>query len=197
MSAALFEVEYRDAHNHLLRAFEPSPEEVRAAAAQLSRYYNDAHNRAMLTNQCDMSAREVCEHYRESRERGSRLFLLERDSVLVGDADFRHFDGDSAEYAVMIGARDLQGRGLGQLFTTMLHAWALRGLGLDCVYVTIFPGNRASVRLFERLGYGPDDGPRARGLIDEEGDLTMSVRRSLFEHRHRPMMDEVRFGARP
>jgi RimJ/RimL family protein N-acetyltransferase len=195
MSAALFDVEYPDAQARL-RAFEPTPDEVCAAAAQLSNYYNDQHNRAMLTHEDDMSVDEVVAHYTESRERGDRLFLLEQDGGLVGDADFRHFDADSAEYAIMIGARNLQGRGLGRKFTTMLHAWAFRGLGLARVYVTILPANRPSLRLFEQLGYGPDNGPRARSLIDEESDVTLSVERPAFERQHGAMMDAVRFGLR-
>ena len=195
MPAAPTEVEYRDGLA-LLRAIEPTPDEVRAAAAPLSSYYNDEHNRAMLTHEDDMSDEEVVGHYTESRERGDRLFLLEQDGTLVGDADFRHFDAESAEYAIMIGARNLQGRGLGKKFTTMLHAWAFRGLGLDRVYVTILPANRASLRLFEQLGYGPDSSPRARSLIDEESDVTLSVERPAFEKQHGAMMDGVRFGLR-
>jgi len=195
MPVALLEVEYRDAHN-VLRAFEPTAVEVQSVAADLSSYYNDAHNRAMLTHEEDMSLTEVAEHYAESRERGDRPFLLELDGVLVGDADFRHFDAKSAEYAIMIGARKLQGKGLGRKFTTMLHAWAFRGLGLERVYVTILPANRASVRLFEQLGYSPDGSPRARSLIDEESEVTLSVQRSAFERQHRATMDGARFGTR-
>jgi len=195
MSAALFDVEYQDAQIRL-RAFEPTPDEVRAAAASLSGYYNDEHNRAMLTHEDDMSVEEVIVHYTESCAQGDRLFLLEQDGVLVGDADFRHLDGESAEYAIMIGARNLQGRGLGRKFTTMLHTWAFRGLGLERVYVTILPANRASLRLFEQLGYGPDDSPRARSLIDEESDVTLSMGRDSFEKQHGAMIDEVRFAPR-
>ena len=195
MPAAPTEVEYRDGLA-LLRAIEPTPDEVRAAAAPLSSYYNDEHNRAMLTHEDDMSVEEVAAHYSESRERGDRLFLLEQDGILVGDADFRQFDAESAEYAIMIGARNLQGRGLGRKFTTMLHAWAFRGLGLARVYVTILPANRASLRLFEQLGYGPDQSPRARSLIDEESDVTLSVERTAFEKQHGVLMDGARFAPR-
>jgi RimJ/RimL family protein N-acetyltransferase len=193
--SVLFDVEYLDAQVRL-RATEPTPAEVRAVALQLSSYYNDEHNRAMLTHEEDMSAEEVVEYYTESCERGDHLFLLEQDGVLVGDADFRHFDAASAEYAIMIGARNLQGRGLGRKFTTMLHAWAFRGLGLARVYVTILPANRPSLRLFEQLGYGPDSSPRARSLIDEESDVTLSVERVVFEEQHGAMMDNVRIVPR-
>jgi RimJ/RimL family protein N-acetyltransferase len=193
--SVLFEVEYRDAQIQL-RAFEPTPDEVRVAAVQLSRYYNDEYNRAMLTHEEEMSDEEVVDHYTESCGRGDRLFLLEQDGVLVGDADFRRFDAESAEYAIMIGARNLQGRGLGRKFTIMLHTWAFRELGLARVYVTILPANRPSLRLFEQLGYGPDRSPRARSLIDEESDVTLSVERSAFAEQHGTMMEDVRFAPR-
>ena len=193
--SARFDVECLDAQVRL-RAFEPTPDEVRAAAVQLSSYYNDGHNRAMLTHEEDMSAEEVVDYYTESRERGDRLFLLEQEGVLLGDADFRQFDSCSAEYAIMIGARNLQGRGLGRKFTIMLHAVAFRGLDLARVYVTILPANRPSLRLFEQLGYGPDGSPRARSLIDEESDVTLSVERAAFEKQHGAMMDGVRFVPR-
>lgn len=193
--SVLFDVEYQDAQI-LLRAFEPTPHEVRGAAARLSSYYNDEHNRAMLTHEEDMSPEEVVEHYTESRAAGDRLFLLEQDGVLIGDADFRQFDAESAEYAIMIGARNLQGRGLGKKFTTMLHAWAFRGLHLARVYVTILPANGPSIRLFQQLGYQPDSSPRARDLIDEDDDVTLSIDRAAFEKQHATMMDAVRFAPR-
>ena len=195
MSAPLFDVEYRDDPS-LLRAFEPTPAEIRAVAPQLSSYYNDGHNRAMLTHEEDMSAEEVVSHYEESRAEGDRLFLLERDGALMGDADFRCFDADSAEYAILIGARDQQGRGLGKKYTTMLHALAFRGLKLARVYVTILPANRPSIQMFERMGYLPDLSERARDLIDEDDDVTLSVDRARFEAQHATRMDAVRFSER-
>jgi hypothetical protein len=90
--SARFDVECLDAQVRL-RAFEPTPDEVRAAAVQLSSYYNDEHNRAMLTNDNRHVGRGGDGPlHRVARTRGDRLFLLERDGVLVGDADFRHFD---------------------------------------------------------------------------------------------------------
>jgi PAS domain-containing protein len=50
--------------------------------------------------------------------------------------------------------------------------------------------------LFEQLGYGPDHGFRARSLIDEESDVTLSMERSAFEKQHGTMMDQVRFAPR-
>lgn len=185
-----FEVRYHDGES-LLRAYEPSAAELAAAAPRLSEHYNDPYNRTMLTNTATMSADEVMAHYREARQRGDRLFLLERDGVLMGDADFRHFDEQSAEYAILIGARDQQGRGLGGKFTLMLHALAFGDWGLVRVYVAIIPTNQPSLRMFQRLGFQADTGPHARSLAEEPSDATLSLDALSFRQRHAAAIDAV------
>lgn len=178
-----FEVRYQDGES-LLRAYEPTAAELAAAAPRLSRHYNDPYNRSMLTNTADMTAGEVMDHYREARQRGNRLFLLERDGVLMGDADFRHFEHQSAEYAILIGARDQQGRGLGGKFTVMLHALAFGDWGLARVYVAIIPANQPSLRMFQRLGFQTDTSPHARSLAEDASDATLSLDAMSFGLRH-------------
>jgi RimJ/RimL family protein N-acetyltransferase len=172
-----------------LRAVEPTMDEVRAAAPTLFGFYNEAHNRSMLAHEAEMSEDEIVQYYEEARDDGDRPFLLFHEGALVGDADFRSFDAESAEFAILIGARNLQGKGLGGRFTVLLHAFALRRLGLSRVYVTILPANQPSIKLFQRLGYEDDQSPRARSLIDHESDVTLSIGREAFEDRHRAEMD--------
>jgi hypothetical protein len=62
--------------------------------------------------------------------------------------------------------------------------------------VTILPANGPSIRLFQQLGYAPDSSPRARSLIDEESDVTLSMDRAAFEKQHGAMMDQVQFAPR-
>jgi RimJ/RimL family protein N-acetyltransferase len=185
-----FEVRFRDEDN-LLRAYEPTAAEVATAAPRLSQHYNDPYNRSMLTNTATMSADDVMDHYREARQRGDRLFLLERNGVLMGDADFRHFDGQSAEYAILIGARDQQGRGLGGKFTVMLHALAFGDWGLARVYVAIIPANQPSLRMFQRLGFQTDTSPHARTLAEEVSDATLSLDAVSFRLRHEATIEAV------
>jgi RimJ/RimL family protein N-acetyltransferase len=190
MSCTLFEVLFRDDES-LLRAFEPTAAELETAAPRLSEHYNDPYNRSMLTNTATMSAQDVMDHYRDARQRGDRLFLLERDGVLVGDADFRHFDAQSAEYAILIGSRDQQGRGLGGKFTIMLSALAFRDWARARVYVSIIPANQPSLRMFKRLGFESDDSPRARNLAEEANDATLSLDEESFTRRHASTVQAV------
>ncbi len=169
-----------------LEAREPTRAEVEVVAAYLSAWYNDDHNRAMMSNEEAMASDEVRAHYDSVWEEGGRNFLLYAGGSLVGDADLRHVapEAHTAEFAILIGVRDLQGRGFGTRFALMLHALAFGELGLDRIYVSIVPANRGSLRLFEKLGYQRDDSPIARAYIDENDDVTLSLERQDFLRRH-------------
>jgi hypothetical protein len=113
--------------------------------------------------------------------------------VLLGDADLRGVAGASAEFAILIGPRASQGRGLGTAFAILAHALAFRMLPLARLYVSIVPDNVASRRLFEKVGYQPDDGPAARATIDADSDLTLSITRQAFAVAHGAMLRDLRF----
>lgn len=169
-----------------LEAREPTAPEVQAVAARLASWYNDTHNRSMMANTCAMDEAEVCEHFAQVWQQGGRTFLLYAEGRLMGDADLRHIDPAtrSAEFAILVGERQVQGRGFGTRFALMLHALAFTTLALERIYVAIIPANRGSLRLFEKLGYQRDDGPAARAYIDDDDDITMSFARDNFLRRH-------------
>jgi RimJ/RimL family protein N-acetyltransferase len=182
---ARWAIEWRSG-DEVLTAVEPTAEELAAAASDLAGYYNDAHNRVMMGHEEEpFTAAAVAGYYRELRADGGRPFLLQRTEggalSLLGDGDLRNIEDGTAEIAIMIGGRAVQGRGLGTRYATMLHAFAFRVLGLERLYISVIPANAASRRLFEKLGYEIDDSPEARDLIDEETDLTLSVSRARFE----------------
>jgi len=174
-----------------LRVLEPDEAQVLALAPQLALYYNDPHNRAMMAHTQEMSIADVVEHYALLRAEEGRPLMLFAGGRLVGDADLRGIGGGQAELAIMVGDRALQGRGLGTAFGVMAHALAFRALGLTRTYVSILPENVASRRLFERLGYAPDDSPAARAIADEPTDITMSLERARFQKTHAPQLAEV------
>jgi len=160
--------------------------EVDAAAGQLAAWYNEEHNRAMMSNTVEMDTADVREHFATVGQEGGHTFLLYFDGRLLGDADLRHVDPQArtGEFAILIGERSVQGRGLGTRFALILHALAFEKLGLDRIYVSIIPANSGSLRLFEKLGYQRDDSPAARAYIDEDDDVTMSFGRDEFLRRH-------------
>jgi RimJ/RimL family protein N-acetyltransferase len=181
-----------------LSAIEPDAAELRRAAPQLAAFYNDDHNRRMLAHDDEPhDAEDVVAYYEELRLEGGRPFLLMLDGVLMGDADFRNIEGGVGEFAILIGGRAAQGRGLGTRFARMLHVFGFETLRLGRIYISVIPANAASRRLFEKLGYLVDDSAQARQFIDEESDITMSLPRATFESARTEDLAAVRAFARP
>lgn len=191
----LFAVEWPDP-TELLRVLEPRRQEVVAASGALATYYNDAHNSAMMAHEAKMSISDVMEHFDELWGDGDRPFLLEQDGALIGDADLRQVDGGTAEFAIMIGARAAQGRGLGTRFAIMVNLFAFDVLALQQLYVSIIPANHASQRLFGKLGYEVDNGAAARAYADEPDDVTMSLGRDRFRSLYGAILDQIRVVTR-
>jgi RimJ/RimL family protein N-acetyltransferase len=178
----------------LLRAFEPSQAEVARAADQLAAWYNDEHNRAMMTGEQTMSAADVVAFYDARREAGDRAFFLEEAGLLVGDADLRSVARGRAEFAILIGPRAAQGLGLGRRFATMLHRLAFDPLALDVVYVVISPANLASRRMFETLGYQLDAGPTARSYAEKDDEIAMSLVPAALARAQAEFLRTVRYA---
>lgn len=167
-----------------LSAREPSDAEVCEHAATLAGWYNDDYNRAMMSASQQVTAQDVIDLFAETKTDGGRWFLLFADGKLVGDGDFRHIDGDRAEFAIMVGARDTQGRGLGTSLSVLLHAFAFQVLHLSAVYLTIVPKNEPGRRCYEKVGYIRDDGPVARSYAEEDDDIAMVLTRQAFQSKH-------------
>lgn len=179
-----------------LHVFEPTLTEVLAAAPLLAAFYNDSHNSAMLTNTRELTVAEVVETYRSLLAAGDRPFLLEQDGTLMGDADFRNVDGSEAEFAILIGQRAQQSRGLGTRYAAMMHVAALRVLGFERMYATVIPANIASRRMLEKLGYQVDQSPHAVSFTDAEDDIVMSVDWVQFERAHADLLTQAVITAR-
>ena len=164
----------------LVTAIEPTPDEVRAHAAELARGYNDPANAALMGHTSEISEDEVVDSYAELIDDGGRAFLAFLDGDFVGDADLRGIHGGGAEFAFMIGAPKTQGKGLGTKLATMLCKFGFETIGLRTIYGSVVPENVASRRVFEKLGFWLDDTPAAREFADEPGDLVMAIDKATF-----------------
>jgi RimJ/RimL family protein N-acetyltransferase len=190
-----FRIEWRTDVGELV-ALEPQLTDVAAHAVELAAGYNEPENARLMGHVEPFSGPEVVEHYESMLDEGARPFLLYLDGRLVGDADLRGMRAGAAEFAFMIAAREQQGKGLGTKFALMVHAYAFAKLGLDRVYASIVPKNRASRRVFEKLGYKPDDSTEARAFADEAGDVTMVIDRATFERAHAAALARLKMAPR-
>jgi RimJ/RimL family protein N-acetyltransferase len=180
----------------VLRAEEPTAAEVASAAGPLADFYNEPHNRQMMTNTVAMTADEVIAYYAGLDREQARPFLLARDGVLVGDGDLRGIRGATAEMAILIGDRAQQGRGLGRRFAIMLHTFAFQVLRLDRVYAAIIPQNAGSRRLFEKLGHQIDTSALGRTFAEQPSDVILSVGAQKFCEAHRDLLPVIAFQPR-
>ena len=195
MDGSRFWIEWRTDVGHLA-ALEPDASEVLLHAETLAAAYNDPRNATLMGHTEAISPAEVAAHYAEIRDDGGRNFLLFRDGALVGDADLRGIEDGAAEFAFMIGAPDVQGKGLGTRYAMMIHAFAFAQLGLARVYASVVPHNTASRRVFDKLGYTLDDSAAARAYADEPGDVTLVIERATFEASQVAARGEIRIAMR-
>lgn len=177
-----------------LAAIEPTLAEVATHAAQLAGGYNDPRNAELMGHEEALSPDDVVDHYEESMEEGVRAFLLFVDGALVGDGDLRGFNADAAEFAFMIAAPNIQGKGLGTRFALMIHAFGFAQLGLARIYASVVPHNVASRRVFEKMGYRLDDSEEARSFADEPGDVTLVIERETFERNHAAALAQLQIS---
>jgi RimJ/RimL family protein N-acetyltransferase len=191
MDEADFVIEW-DGPDDRLRAIEPTPDEVARHAPELAIAYNHPANAALMGHVDELSEDDIIEHYAEMEQDGAHQFLLFRDDVFVGDGDLRGFRDGCAEFAFMIAAPSVQGKGLGTRFALMIHALGFLHLGLERIYASVVPENVASRRVFEKLGYTPDDSEVARSYADEPGDVTLVIDRATFEERHAQALAQLR-----
>ncbi|HEX8106137.1 MAG TPA: GNAT family N-acetyltransferase [Kofleriaceae bacterium] len=189
-----------------LRAIEPEPDEVVRYAGALAAAYNDPRNAPLLGHTEDVDEDDVVAHYADVAEAGGHNFLVfldptggsapRLDGALAADADLRKVGGGAAEFAFMVASPAAQGKGLGTRVALMIHAFGFRRLELERVYASIIPGNAASRRVFEKLGYQVDASPAARAYADEPGDITMAIDRAGFERSHAQAMAEIEIAVR-
>ena len=135
--------------------------------------------------------------FRRLAATGGRPLLLRIGNRLVGDADLRRIDGGAAEFAILIGDRSRQGRGLGTRFGLMAHAFGFAVLDLRRSYASIVPDNVASKNFLAKLGYRIDNSAAARAYVDEASDLALSLTRTRFERLHGVSPGGMRIKARP
>ena len=59
----------------------------------------------------------------------------------------------SAEFAIMIGNTDYQGRGIGTSATQRMLEHAFLNLNLKRVYLTVLTDNQAAIKLYQKVGF--------------------------------------------
>jgi len=173
-------------------AIEASIEDVRTHADALALAYNDPKNASLLGHDEPHTADDVVDHYADLLAEGGRAFLLFHDGKLDGDSDLRDIHDNIAEFAIMIGAPDAQGKGLGTRYAIMIHAFGFQRAGLSRIYSSIVAHNVGSRRMFDKLGYQVDDSAAARAHAEEPDDIVLVIDRATFERLHASTLAQLK-----
>ena len=188
-------------HEVRYRIAEPGAPELEAAAPRLSAWYNEPQNRALLTNEQELSPADVHAHYAAMRAAGDRPFLFYKDGALVGDGDLRGFAsreaGPEAEYALLIGEHGAKGRGLGTRFSLMVLHFAFGALGLARVFASVIPKNTGSLRMFEKLGFHVDASLAGRRYAEHAHDVCLRLDAAEFARLHPGRLVAAKISAIP
>ena len=142
-------------------------------AELLTSFYNEPHNSALIRNTIHFTPEDVQDVWREILAEPGRSFLLYRDGVVVGDAAFRNIAAGGGELGLLIGPRELQGKGLGRRFLGMLLSLGFGELALERVYASIVKENTASLRLFARAGFVVDESEEGRAHAEGPDEVCM------------------------
>ena len=92
---------------------------------------------------------------RALRDPTQRVYAIMSDSRHVGNAGFKHLDGDAriAGLWIYIGSASDHGRGLGRLAAQELVREGFGTLGLDRIYLHVAEFNRAARKMYAHLGF--------------------------------------------
>lgn len=90
-----------------------------------------------------------------------------------------HWQNRRAELRIRIGSRKHRGRGIGTEAVTLLLRFGFQDLNLHRVYLTVFAGNRAAIRLYRKLGFAREGRTRESVFLDGryEDEILMGILR--------------------
>ena len=79
------------------------------------------------------------------------------DDVYVGNIYLTDIDGESAEYHIFIGEKGYWGKGIAEGASKQIIKYGFEERGLKYVYLHVREDNVRAVRLYEKLGFVPEE----------------------------------------
>jgi RimJ/RimL family protein N-acetyltransferase len=117
------------------------------------------------------AVKESLEKDLEKQEAATFFFSIRRleDDLLLGDMvlDVVHWNNGDAFVGLLIGERDLWGKGLGTQAMNLLLEFAFTEVNLRRVTLTVFEYNPRAIRSYEKAGFRHEG--RMRQVLSREG----------------------------
>ena len=168
----------------VLRPPEPMDTEL------LYKYKNDVETAGLLGGfHVGLSRADITEWIERHRKNKTDVLWViadQSDDSCLGHVGLYQVDHRirCAEFAIMIGARDRWGKGLGREVTTYVVQWGFTNLNLNRVSLSVLATNDRAIRLYRSLGFVEEG--RCRQAQFKDGAyldvIMMAILKSEHEH---------------
>lgn len=82
---------------------------------------------------------------------------IEVNGTYIGNIYLTDIDGESAEYHIFIGEKDYWGKGVAEEASQQILKYGFEERGLKYVYLHVRKDNVRAVRLYNKLGFVPEE----------------------------------------
>lgn len=124
--------------------------------------------------------------YLQNRGNNVRCAIcLSSTNEIIGVVYLLHIDyvSGSAEFAIMIGKMENQGKGIGHLATVQMLKHAFQDLNLHRVYLSVLAGNQRAINMYRKNGFKEEG--TLRKAVYKNGEyhdvIVMGLLREEFE----------------
>ena len=125
--------------------------------------------------------------YMSSRNTAVRCAIVSEDDVILGLVSLVSIDNlnRSAEFHIMIGSKENQGKGIGTFAVKEMLNHAFNDLNLHRVYLTALETNQRAQHLYEKMGFVTEGKKRASNYKNGKYyDMNMySILEDEYKHR--------------
>lgn len=156
-----------------------------ADAAVLNRWRNDRALVGLLGASYRYIAEEVdaswVSSYLANRSNCIRLAICVKDTgQVIGAAYLLSIDwvARSSEFAIWIGEREFQSKGIGRFATKKVLEHAFRDLNLNRVHLTVLEDNKRAIELYRKMGFSVEGVHRE--AVFKEGKYLNMVAMSML-----------------
>jgi diamine N-acetyltransferase len=126
----------------------------------INQWRNDKELIDLLGNNFIFIAQEVdeawYENYLKNRNSTIRLAIIDTDSdKVIGTVQLTgiHHINKSAEFSIMIGAKEYWSKGAGLFSTNSIITHGFQNLNLNRIYLTVLETNTRAIRTYEKAGF--------------------------------------------
>lgn len=155
------------------------------------KWFNDEEVvRGLVDVRAQMSLREAYDWCERAARRSDKsikwmIEIKDKPDIAVGFTGLYNIDftNRNAESAILIGDRSYWGRGIGYESLKLEIDFSFRYLGLELIYAFILQSNKASIKLYEKLGFEKEGVLKKRIYRDNKWNnlILLSLLKSKWE----------------